>query len=324
MTENVHRIDGACSTKERAAATTHEFLAEMKRQGMSQNAAARKIGVSATQLSQWLNARYPGDVPALEENIGRWLHTQRQARRHSLEAAGLDLHRDLDVTDEIAALLAHAQAVGDVVLIHGVSGAGKTWSVRHYCRTHSTAFYVDMTPSVLSLNGLLGRVGEMVGAGGRHGSAVEAETAIVNTLRDRGALICCDEAHHLSARLLDQLRRLRDISGCGLALIGDSSVRMTLARCPQIVGRIGGHIERRSPSEPDVEMLVAGILGRAPAKRELKAAVAAARGPGGLHALRRMLARAWMSARTDGREKVEAGDIEAASLHRPGLTEDAA
>ena len=322
MTDNIHHL-GASGEPDRA--TREEFLAEIERLGISQNAAARLIdGVSTSALSGWLRGTYKGDVAAVEEKIGRWLHTQRQARRHSLEAAGLDVHRDLDIADQVASLLGHAQAVGDVVLIHGASGVGKSWSAQHYCRTHSTAFYGEMTPSVMSLNGLLGQIGTLVGAGGRHNSAVEAQTAIIDTLRDRGALLCVDEAHHLSARLLDQLRRIRDLSHCGLALIGDSSVRMTLGRCPQIVGRIGGRLERRSPSEPDVELLVAAILNRQPTRRELKSAIGVARGPGGLHALRRMLARAWMKARTQGREAISADDIQEACGDVSDSGEDAA
>ncbi len=322
MTENVHRLAAAEAP---GLATREEFLAELARLKISQNAASRLIpGLSPGAISAWLNGNYKGDNNAVEAKIGRWLHTQRQTRRHSLEAAGLDIHRNLDVADEISSLLGHAQAVGDIVLVHGVSGVGKSWSVEHYCRTHSTAFYAEMTCAVRTLSGLLGRVGAAVGAGGRHGSALDAETAVIDTLRDRGALLCVDEAHHLSARCLDELRRIRDIAHCGLALIGDSSVRMTLARCPQIVGRIGGRIERRAPSDIDVEALLAGVLGRAPTKRDMKAAMGAARGPGGLHALRRTLARAWMIARTQGRERIDSADLEAASLDVAAAAEEAA
>lgn len=297
-----------------ADSTKFECLAEMDKQKLSRNVAAKRIGVSSATLSQWLSGKYAGDVAAVEAKVERWLHTQREAERHSLEAAGLDIHRDLGVTDEVVATLAHAQAVGDVVLVHGQSGAGKSWGARHYCRTHSSAYYVSMTCAVRSLSGMLGRVSSAVGAYADHRSALEAETAVIDRLRDRRALLVIDEAHHLSARLLDELRCIRDIAGCGLALIGDDAVRMTLARCPQIVGRISNRLERRSPGEGDVATLVSGVLGRRASAREVKTALAVARGPGGLHALRRMLERAWMAARVVDRERIEIDDLEAASL----------
>lgn len=292
--------------------TVHELHAVLGRTGLSRNAVARRIGVSPTTLSQWLSGKYPGDAQATEAKVARWLHTQRESERHSLAAAGLDAHRDLALTGEVLATLAHAQAVGDVVLVHGVSGAGKSWGARHYCRTHSSSYYVSMTCAVRTLSGLLGRVSAAVGVPAEHRSALEAETAVVEQLQGRHALLVIDEAHHLSARLLDELRCIRDLAGCGLALVGDQSVRMTLARCPQIVGRIAIRLERRIPSEADVAALVCGVLGREVGAAERKAAMAAARRPGGLHALRRLLERAWLAARVEGRDDVRAEDLEAA------------
>ena len=205
--------------------------------------------------------------------------------------------------------LSHAQAVGDVVLVHGQSGAGKSWAAQHYCRTHSSAHYLSMTCAVRSLSGLLGRIGIAVGVGDRHGSALEAESAVIARLQDRGALLVVDEAHHLTARLLDELRCIRDVAGCGLALIGDDSVRATLARCPQIVGRIGVRVGIRIPSERDVSLLTEGVLGRRPNSREMKTALTVARGPGGFHALRRLFARAWMQAQNEGRSGIGAEDV---------------
>ena len=57
----------------------------------------------------------------------------------------------------------------------------------------------------------------MIGAGRHHCSALEAERAIIDRLRDRQALIVVDEAHHLHDKLLDELHIIRDRAGCGLA-----------------------------------------------------------------------------------------------------------
>ena len=100
-----------------AEATKFDCLAEIENQKLSRNVAAKRIGISATTLSQWLSGKCGGDVAAVEGKVERWLDTQREAERHNLEAAGLDIHRELGVTEEVAAVLAHAQAVGDVVLI---------------------------------------------------------------------------------------------------------------------------------------------------------------------------------------------------------------
>ena len=311
MTDNVHVFAPPATLQA-------ECMAEMERLGLSRNAAAKRIGpgVSGPTLGLWLRGEYTGDVPAVEERIRRWIATEREAAKLSLAAAGLDVHRDLDVTGEVAGLLAHAQALGDIVLIHGSSGSGKSWAARRYCETHAAAWYLEMTCAVRSLSGLLGLVSDAVGAGAWHASALKAERAAIERLRDRGGLLVIDEADHLSAKLLDELRCIafhRDVAGCGLALIGEEGLTQTLARCPRIIGRVGARLQKKKPAESDVAMLVSGVIGRRPSRRELKAAMTAATGPGGLHALRRTLARAWMSARAARREEIGADDLDLAA-----------
>ena len=285
--------------------------AEMKAFGISRAQAAREIGegVSTATLTRWLNGNYSGDHAAVEARIARWLETRAERAKRSLGGAGLDRHAETAATGEISAALAYAQAAGDVVLVHGPSGRGKSWTAGRYCEARAGAYYVSFTGATVTLVGMLTRLAEAVGAGSRHGSALEAETAIVARLADRGALVVIDEAHHLRAALIDELRCIRDLAGCGLALIGDDSVRMTLARCPQVTGRIGMRVGLKGLADDDVTAISAGPLGRKPSASELKVLAAAARGPGGLHALRRLLARAWMLATADGRESIEAADV---------------
>ena len=101
--------------------------------------------------------------------------------------------------------------------------------------------------------GLLSVVGEAIGAGRHHCSALDAERTIINRLHDRQALLVVDEAHHLRDKLLDELRIIRDRSGCGLALLADKSIGMALARCQQVDGRIGLKIDLATQPVADVE-----------------------------------------------------------------------
>lgn len=286
--------------------------AEMSDHGLSQKEAAGGIGVSATTLYRWLRGDYEGDNPAVTTRAGTWLQTRAQTRALTLTPARLDVHAELGLTDSVMAALAHAQAVGDVVLIHGRSGSGKSHALVRYGATRAGVHLVTATSGVTSLAGLYGRVCRALGIAGRYGSALAAEDAILERLEGRQALLAVDEAQHLGARLLDALRGLRDLSGCGLALIGDDRVRMTLSRCPQVSGRIGMRVGLGQPDEGDVARLLSTVLERAPGAAERKAARTAVSAPGGLHALRRLLASAFMIARADGRGAIAAADITAA------------
>lgn len=307
MGDNVHQF---------RAPLVLELEAQMARLGLSQNRAAARIGVSTAALSQWRRGQYSGDNAAVERAVRKWLNTEEEVEGRRLDAARLDVHLALGVTGEVSSLLAHAQAAADVVLIKGASGTGKSWASDRYARTHSAAHYVMMTRAVRSLTGMLGLVAEAIGSLPDQRSALHAERAVVDALRDRSAVLIVDEAHHLTPRLLDELRCIcmPQKANCGLALIGDESIAMPLSRCPQIIGRIGGQVHKRTPAEPDIELLVSAFLERPANRREVRMGLAAARGDGGLHALRRMLARAWMLARIEDRDTVTAADLEMAAL----------
>ncbi len=292
---------------------------EMEAAGLSIQQAAREIGrgVSSATLSKWLRDRYEGDVGAVSKRIETWIETRRERARRAIGGAGLDRHASLQVTADIEAVLGHAQAAADVVLVHGRSGAGKSWASRRYCGSRTAAHFVVATGAVTTLSGLLGRVADAVGGGARHVSALAAESVAVARLRDRGALLAVDEAHHLSARLLDELRCIRDMAGCGLALIGGDELWTRLAsspHCDQIVGRIGIRLPVGRVSETDVRELGGAVLGRETAARETRLLLASAQAAGGLHALRRLLVRAWIHAKAEGRATtVQAEDLTAAA-----------
>ena len=68
---------------------------------------------------------------------------------------------------------------------------------------------------------------------------MEGESAVIARLEDRGALVVVDEAHlrqgdraGLRPALLDELRCIRDLAGCGLVLIADNSILIRrLSKC---------------------------------------------------------------------------------------------
>ena len=289
------------------------FEIELEQSGLSTTRAADQIGRHASSITRWLNGTYTGDNDAVADDVERWLDTRADAARRSLDGAGLDRHAETTASRQINSLLAYVHAAGDIVAIIGKPGRSKTWASERYCAGRTNAFYLSVSSAVFSLPDLLSLVGEAIGTGRHHRSALEAERTIIDRLRDRQALIVADESHHFRDKLLDELRIIRDRSGCGLALVADETIRMALARCQQVDGRIGLKIDLATQPMADVEDIAAGVLGRRPSKTERKTLNAVGRGSGGLHAMRRLLARAWMVAQAAGRDEIEAGDITAAA-----------
>lgn len=266
-------------------------------------AAARQIGrgVSNATLSAWLSGTYKGDVPAVTARIRKWLDTRREARAMSVHEAGLDRHRDLLATEDIGAALAHAQATGDVALIHGRSGTGKTWALDHYSSTRVGVHAVAVSAICSTPLDLLSRLSEAVGAGGKHRSAKDAEAAVIGRLRGRQALLVVDEAEHLPTLLLDELRCIRDGSRCGLALVGRDLLWTKICgseRLEPLRGRVGIRLPL-GVADSDIETLAAGVLGRAPSAAEDKILQGWAALDGGMHAVRRRLIDSWIVASND-------------------------
>lgn len=220
--------------------------------------------------------------------------------------------------------MAYAHVQGDIVAIIGKPGGGKTWASERYCAGRTIAFNLSASSAVFSLPGFLSLVGEAIGVGRHHHSALEAERTIIDRLRDRQALIAVDEAHHLRDKLPDELRIIRDRAGCGLALVADETICMALARCQHVDGRIGRKSDLATQPTADVEDIAAGVLGRRPTTVELKTLNTVGKGPGGLHAMRRLLGRARMVAQAAGRDTVETGDITAAADEGVAAVEGAA
>ena len=289
------------------------FQIELEQSGLSTARAADQIGRHASSITRWLNGTYTGDNDAVAADVERWLETRADAAKRSPDGAGLDRHAETSASRQITSALAYAHAAGDIVAIIGKPGRGKTWASERYCAGRTNAFYLSVSSAVFSLPGLLSLVGEAIGAGRHHRSALEAERTIIDRLRDRQALIVVDEAHHLRDKLLDELRIIRDRAGCGLALVADETIRMALARCQQVDGRIGLKIDLATQPMADVEDIAAGVLRRRPSKAELKTLNTVGKGPGGLHAMRRLLGRAWMVAQAAGRDAIEISDITAAA-----------
>ena len=306
---NITQLEPATEQRDLRAA----FQIELEQSGLSTARAADQIGRHAASITRWLNGTYTGDNEAVAADVERWLDTRADAAKRSLDGAGLDRHAETTASRQITSALAYALAAGDIVAIIGRPGRGKTWASERYCAGRTNAFYLAVSSAVFSLPGLLSLVGEAIGAGRRHRSALEAERTIIDRLHDRQALIVVDEAHHLRDKLLDELRIIRDRAGCGLALVADETIRMALARCQQVDGRIGLKIDLATQPMTDVEDIATGVLGRRPSRTELKTLNAVGRGPGGLHAMRRLLGRAWMVAQAAGRDAIEAADIAAAA-----------
>lgn len=184
---------------------------------ISQNAIAKAMGISAAALSQYLKGKYPGDVSTLETKVAQYL--KLSTRREAAPRAEIGFV-ETSVVKQVCEILNNCHVDCRLGIITGASGLGKTTGVQHYLASHADVVVIYARPSI-TLKSLLQELADKVGVEGR-GSADNVFMRIVARLRGSKRMLVIDEAEHLTARVLDVIRRFVDteFAGIGVVLVG--------------------------------------------------------------------------------------------------------
>lgn len=291
--------EGAGSSPEwlEIGALRDELRAALRESRLSQKRAANKIGISDAALSQWLRGKYGGDHQAVSSKVRRWLDS-----RAALESvmAVPPAWVETPTARRVLAGLSYAQMAGDVAVVYGGAGSGKTVAARRYADGHPNVWVATMTASTRAWGPALARVASACGLGSRQVLAWRLETELVDRLEGTRGLLVIDEAQHLETRALEGLRGIYDATGVGLALVGNELVYARLtggrraAEYAQMFSRIGKRVRLTHPSQADVEALLRAWPVRGRKEREVLVTIA--KSPGGLRGVTKTLRLAGMFA----------------------------
>lgn len=160
-----------------------------------------------------------------------------------------DVWRTIELTQRLG-------CIGSVV---GEPGVGKTTAARAYAKRHIQACYCAMDPVRDTMAGMLALVCAAVtqwGAPALRNIALHKDIcgAVKNSYVK---VLLVDEAQHLNARNLDQLRCIHDETGLPLVLLGNASLgsRFNTARAAafaQLTSRIGPKLHIEASTEADL------------------------------------------------------------------------
>lgn len=159
--------------------------------------------------------------------------------------------------DEIIMAVSFAEAAGDISLIYGDAGLGKTVSLKEYVKAHSDTIYVELKDCDKSTKGVCEKILSCIGKDQRGVDRLLVDT-IIEYLLSNPSLIIIDEAQHLSIRALENLRAINDKTETGIVLCGNPTVYDRMhgrgqAHFAQLYSRIG---IRRHIIEPSLEDIV--------------------------------------------------------------------
>ena len=187
----------------------------MARRSWSQTQVARALGKSPATLSQYLQGKYAGDVKALEHDIEALI--AREAEKEKGQKLSVSFIRTYTASKCLEVIrMAHLD--GDINVIFGDAGMGKTMVMRQYASENRTAILLEADPGYTArvvLEELCARLGL-----NKPGNMHELCEAIIAALKDSGRLLLIDEAENLPHRALETIRRIHDKAGIGVVLAG--------------------------------------------------------------------------------------------------------
>lgn len=270
-----------------------EVRSLMAAEGLSQSRVGKETGLSGPAISQWLSGKYPADTAALEAKVRRWLGSRTERNEFAARLPDAPAWVATPTSRRILAALSYSQLAGDIAVIYGGAGVGKTISLRRYAADHPNVWVATMTAATGTLGSCLERVAQACGVRSPNGRPARVEGEIVDRLTDSAGLLIIDEAQHLQTRALEAVRALHDASGVGLGIVGNELVYARItggrrsAEFAQLFSRIGKRVRLARPTLADVEGLLTawGISG----SRETEMLREIARGPGALRVLTKTL-----------------------------------
>lgn len=187
----------------------------MARRGWSQTQVARALGKSPATLSQYLQGKYAGDVKALEQDVQALI--TREVEKEKSQKLTVSFIRTYTASKCLEVIrMAHLD--GDINVIYGDAGMGKTMVMRQYASENRTALLLEADPGYTArvvLEELCARLGL-----NKRGNMHELSEAIIAALKDSGRILLIDEAENLPHRALETIRRIHDKAGIGVVLAG--------------------------------------------------------------------------------------------------------
>lgn len=160
---------------------------------------------------------------------------------------------------QIRRLLNYCQVNGDIGLIVGAPGVGKTMALEQYIKTSRGCWIATASETRRRLTPAMLMVAQAMELHLSNRGAARCRQAIVAEVQySHLPLLIIDEAGYLDDQPLDELRSIHDQTGMGLVFCGNADFRARLsgtvnrAAFAQLTSRIGMRLTFDAPSREDV------------------------------------------------------------------------
>jgi hypothetical protein len=214
-------------TKANAEKIAESLAAFMMERNFTQADIARMLGISGSQISQFLNNKYEGNLNDLTNKIVNLINSYELKGRHPRGAQ----YVETTIAKRIGALIANTETLSDeegkIAVIIGDSGSGKTRCLQAYAEANKNSIYIQLDSSMYSTL-IFAAIAKELNLDSS-GSLATITQRLIEHLQNRHIIIIIDETSSLNVTQLNQLRQVIVCkSRCPLILAGNADLLKTI------------------------------------------------------------------------------------------------
>ncbi|EKK4092582.1 AAA family ATPase, partial [Salmonella enterica] len=171
-------------------------------------------------ISSFINDKYNGDNERVSQILQRWLE-----KYHAVaELPEPPRFVETQTVKQIWTSMRFASLTESIAVVCGNPGVGKTEAAREYRRTNNNVWMITITPSCASVLECLTELAFELGMNDAPRRKGPLSRALRRRLEGTQGLVIIDEADHLGAEVLEELRLLQESTRTGLVLMGNHRV----------------------------------------------------------------------------------------------------
>lgn len=261
---------------------------------------ALESGLSTGTISSFINDKYNGDNERISQILQRWLE-----KYHAVaELPEPPRFVETQTVKQIWTSMRFASLTESIAVVCGNPSVGKTEAAREYRRTNNNVWMITITPSCASVLECLTELAFELGMNDAPRRKGPLSRALRRRLEGTQGLVIIDEADHLGAEVLEELRLLQESTRIGLVLMGNHRVYSNMTGGNRTVefARLFSRIAKRTAINKTKKADVKAIADawQINGEKELELLQQIAQKPGALRILNHSLRLAAMTAHGKG------------------------
>lgn len=192
--------------------------------GYSWTEIARLLGIASGTISSFGTNNYAGNTAGIAAQIEKYFAAEAESvsmrRDRVIEAPAFQHTR---AAKKLFNVLHYARR-GRMAAAATSPGFGKTSALRQFMADVPNVWVATMAPSTAGVQPMLTAILKVMGEREVRGSPLMLSDRIRERVTGAHAVLCLDDAQHLSEKSLDELRGIHDTTGVGIALIGNQGL----------------------------------------------------------------------------------------------------